>query len=204
MIVFCLLYTRAEPKTSSTRLDEDGDLPARGLIPICNGVFDCHLSWYDQNFPSPFLSTFCSWRWITNWRRWILRQDGVNIGDLYIVTVDTDKVNACYEKSYRSIGTQNSGWSLCIILMNGFRGIEGSRGARTSKPQRNNNEWSTSSYGSDSNTSRSSPKIKSCTAQYLLGTCGQKEDGVQRIFRHAEVRIRAHGAVQSLTKDSET
>jgi hypothetical protein len=97
MIVFRLLYTRAEPKTSSTRFNGNGDLPARGLLPTHDWVFDYHLSWYKRNFPSPFLSTFCSWRRIMYWRRWMLSQDGVNIGDLYIVAIDTDRVHTCYD-----------------------------------------------------------------------------------------------------------
>jgi hypothetical protein len=101
MIVFRLLYTRAEPQTSSTRFDEDGNLPTRGLIPTQDWVFDSHLSW-DQNFPSPFLSTFCSWRRIMDWRRWMLSHGGVIVGNLYIVAIDTDRVkntrnNACYD-----------------------------------------------------------------------------------------------------------
>jgi hypothetical protein len=97
MIVFRLLYTRAEPKTSSTRFNEDGDLPPRGLLPTYDWVFGRHLSWDDRNFPSPFLSTFSSWRRIMNWRRWMLRQGGVNTGDLCIVAIDTDRVNTCYD-----------------------------------------------------------------------------------------------------------
>jgi hypothetical protein len=95
MIVFRLLYTKAEARTSSTRFNEDGDLPARGLLPTHSQTFDHRLSWYDRNFSGPFLSTFCSWRRIMNWRRWMLRQGGVNIGDLYVVAIDTDRVNTC-------------------------------------------------------------------------------------------------------------
>ena len=97
MIVFRLLYTRAEPKTSSTRFNENGDLPARGLLPTYRWVFDRHLSWYDQNFPSPFLSTFSSWKRIMEWRQWMLRQDETNTGDLYIVAIDTDRAHICYD-----------------------------------------------------------------------------------------------------------
>ena len=85
-----------EPRPLSTRFNEDGNLPARGLLPARNQIFD-RLSWYDWNFPSAFLSTFCSWRRIMNWWRWMLRQGGVNIGDLYIVAIDTDRVNTCYD-----------------------------------------------------------------------------------------------------------
>jgi hypothetical protein len=97
MIVFRLLYTRPEPKTSSTRFNENGDLPARGLLPTSDWVFDCHLSWYDQNFPSPFLSTFSSWKRIMKWRQWMLCQDRMSIGDLCIMAIDTDRVNTCYD-----------------------------------------------------------------------------------------------------------
>lgn len=32
-----------------------------------------------------------------NWRKWMLREDGVNTQDWYIVAIDTDRVGACYD-----------------------------------------------------------------------------------------------------------
>ena len=97
MIVFRLLYSRTWPSSSSTRFNLKGDLPSRGLLPCNNWKFDRHLSWDTWNFPNPFLSTFRSWRRIMNWRLWMVRQDNVDAGDLYIVAIDTDRVNERYD-----------------------------------------------------------------------------------------------------------